>query len=151
MPGWDYILEKIHIFGLDMVQLHGGESPELCRKIKEAGYQVIKVFSVGDGFDFTRLTPFEAFVDYFLFDTKGKLPGGNGVVFNWAILENYPSEKPFFLSGGIGLENVANISAEKFPKLYAIDVNSRFELSPGLKNIEMLSQLKKIMEDGQNH
>ena len=87
------------------------------------------------------------FVIIFLFDTKGKLPGGNGYTFNWSVLENYPSTKPYFLSGGIGLNQVENIkefknsNASKF--CYAIDVNSSFEIEPGLKNIEKLKEFKK--------
>ena len=146
-----FMLAKIRDFGLDLIQLHGSESPAICQQLMNTGCKLIKVFSVGDGFDFVQLKPYEPYVDYFLFDTKGKLPGGNGVVFNWEILKDYPSDIPFFLSGGIGLENVAEISQDKFPKLHAIDVNSRFELSPALKDIELLSQLKKIMQDGQNH
>jgi phosphoribosylanthranilate isomerase len=92
------------------------------------------------------LEPYEAVCDYFLFDTKGKLPGGNGYTFNWSVLEQYPSTKPFFLSGGIGLDQVEDLKhfqqsqASKF--CYAIDVNSKFEIEAGLKNIEDLKQFK---------
>ncbi|MEM7373524.1 MAG: phosphoribosylanthranilate isomerase [Bacteroidota bacterium] len=132
------IMEKIQEYGLDLIQLHGQEKPELCRNLQERGVGVIKVFSIGSGFDFDRLRAYEAVVDYFLFDTKGKHPGGNGVVFNWDILQEYPSNVPFFLSGGIGPESLDRLNNLKLPNLYAVDVNSRFELEPGLKDISAL-------------
>ena len=137
----DFMLQKVEDFGLDYLQLHGQESVQMCKDLTESGVGIIKVFSVGNGFDFDILKDYEPFVDFFLFDTKGKHPGGNGVVFNWEILDQYPSSIPFFLSGGISLENAGAIP--KHPKLYAIDVNSKFEISPGLKNIEQLTDLKK--------
>ena len=102
-----------------------------------------RVFSVNDAFNFQVLKPFEALCDYFLFDTKGKLPGGNGSTFNWKVLENYPSSKPFFISGGIGInemEAVKEIAKTNLP-LYAIDVNSKFEIEPGLKNIQLCREV----------
>jgi phosphoribosylanthranilate isomerase len=136
------ILEKIEKHDLQAVQLHGNESVEFCETLKKKlpkGIEVIKVFSILDTFDFGILKPFEPVCDYFLFDTKGKLPGGNGTTFDWKVLENYPSTKPFFLSGGIGLEEmkaVNEILKTNLP-IYAIDVNSKFEIEPGLKNIQL--------------
>ncbi len=138
----DEILEKIEKHDLQAVQLHGSESVEFCESLKKKlpkGIDVIKVFSILDTFDFAALKPFEPVCDYFLFDTKGKLPGGNGTTFDWKILEKYPSSKPFFLSGGIGieeLEDVKQVLKTNLP-IYAIDVNSKFELNPGLKNIKL--------------
>lgn len=136
----DTIGQKIQLYGLDMIQLHGQESPETCRHLQAEQVEVVKVFSVGNGFDFGCLRPYESVVDYFLFDTKGKHPGGNGLLFNWEILQEYPSEHPFFLSGGIGPESLDRLKTLNFPKLYAIDVNSRFELDPGLKDIPAVQQ-----------
>lgn len=133
-----YILEKVNRYDLQYVQLHSGESPELCRQLKEANIGVIKVFSVGQDFDFSILGEFEDCCDYFLFDTKGKDYGGNGTVFNWSVLENYPSQKPFFLSGGIGLEELPAIVNLQHLNIHALDVNSRFEISPALKDVEKL-------------
>ena len=136
------ILEKISQYDLQAVQLHGQESVAFCQELKskmDESIEIIKVFSVADDFDFEVLKPFEAICDYFLFDTKGKLPGGNGSTFNWKVLENYPSSKPFFLSGGIGIaemEAVNEISKTNLP-VYAIDVNSKFEIEAGLKNIQL--------------
>ncbi|MFV5691934.1 phosphoribosylanthranilate isomerase [Flavobacterium sp. LT1R49] len=138
----DEILEKIAKYDLQAVQLHGQESVAFCLDLKDEmdrKIEIIKVFSVDEAFNFEVLKPFEAVCDYFLFDTKGKLPGGNGTTFDWKVLENYPSSKPFFLSGGIGInemEDVNEISKTNLP-LYAIDVNSKFEIEPGLKNIQL--------------
>ena len=113
--------------------------------IQGFGVEVIKAFSVKNTFDFSTLEAYESSCDFFLFDTKGALPGGNGYTFDWSLLKEYPSQKPFFLSGGIGLENTQEIKEllnTDLP-LFAIDVNSKFELAPGLKKIEELKQFKK--------
>ncbi|MFV7235987.1 phosphoribosylanthranilate isomerase [Flavobacterium sp. ZB4R12] len=136
------ILEKTAKYDLQAVQLHGHESVEFCQDLKnkmDNSIEIIKVFSVDDTFDFEVLKPFETVCDYFLFDTKGKLPGGNGTTFDWKVLEKYPSSKPFFLSGGIGINEmgaVNEILKTNLP-IYAIDVNSKFEIEPGLKNIQL--------------
>ena len=142
------ILNKVGAYDLDAVQLHGQESPEFCSILKTADKKldIIKVFSISNGFDFDLIKPYEQVCDYFLFDTKGELPGGNGFVFDWNVLQNYRSKVPFFLSGGIGLEETENVkkflksSASKY--CCAIDVNSKFELEPGLKNTEELAEFK---------
>ena len=143
----DFIQESIEKHDLDALQLHGEESPEFCNELKSDNIEVIKVFSIKDEFNFDLLKPYENIVDYFLFDTKGKLPGGNGYTFNWNVLKDYPSTKPFFLSGGIGIEEVEKIKTFKSSKAskycYALDVNSKFEIEPGLKNIELLKEFKE--------
>lgn len=135
------ILQKIKEYNLQVVQLHGNESPEICEILKIINIPVIKVFSVDDSFDFEAIQPYESVCDYFLFDTKGQNPGGNGTTFNWQILKNYPSKKPFFLSGGIGLEEIEAIKKLNLP-IYAIDVNSKFETKPGVKNTQLLKELQ---------
>lgn len=144
------IKKKIILHDLQAIQLHGSENAEFCKNLKtEFGQnlEIIKVFSIKDEFNFDILQPYEAYVDFFLFDTKGKLPGGNGVTFNWNVLKNYVSKKPFFLSGGIGLETVSKLkdfmrsNASKY--CYALDVNSKFEIVPGMKHIETLKQFKE--------
>ena len=140
----DYIETIIKEHQLQAVQLHGKETPEYCSYVQSLGVEVIKAFSIKDHFDFTSLTPYESSCDFFLFDTKGELPGGNGYGFDWSILASYPSSKPFFLSGGIGLEHTIQIKAllnTDLP-LYAIDVNSKFELAPARKNMDALTQFK---------
>ena len=141
-----FIKYKIEEHNLDYVQLHGHESPEMCRLLKSADVKIIKVFSIKDVFDFSVLDPYEEVCDYFLFDTKGKLPGGNGYGFNWDVLKDYPSTKPFFLSGGIGLDETEKIKEFKKSDVskycYALDVNSKFEIEPGLKDIEKVKKIK---------
>lgn len=142
----EFIVNQIEKHKLDAIQLHGHESPEVCRLLKSTNKIIIKVFSIKNGFDFSVLASYEDVCDYFLFDTKGKLPGGNGYTFEWTVLENYSSTKPFFLSGGIGLNVLDNL--KEFQKTsaanycYAIDVNSKFEIEPGLKKIDELEKLK---------
>lgn len=149
------IIEKILENNLQAVQLHGEESTDFClnlksefEKINLGQIEIIKVFAIADDFDFTLLQPFESLCDYFLFDTKGKLPGGNGTLFDWNVLKNYPSSKPFFLSGGIGLEEtteVSEITKTNLP-VYAIDVNSKFEIEPGLKHTKLLREFQHNLE-----
>ena len=142
---FDYILTKIKDHQLDAVQLHGHESFSYCKVIKDYGLKVIKSFSIKNTFDFNTLEDYENSCDYYLFDTKGKLPGGNGFTFNWKILNEYPSQKPFFLSGGIGVDNLNEIKKLVKTKLpvHAIDVNSKFEISPAKKDIDKLNLFKK--------
>ncbi len=162
----EFVLEQIQKYDLQAVQLHGEESTEYCKTLRrrhsefiseshqenpkhlqvDKSLEIIKVFSIKDEFNFDVLKPYETVCDYFLFDTKGKLPGGNGYTFDWNVLNDYPSTKPFFLSGGIGLEEAEKLNkfqlspASKY--CYAIDVNSKFEIEPGLKDIEQLKQFK---------
>ncbi len=146
---FDYILTKIKDHQLDAVQLHGQESCSYCKVIKDYGLKVIKSFSIKNTFDFNTLEDYENSCDYYLFDTKGKLPGGNGFAFDWKILNEYPSQKPFFLSGGIGVDNLNEIKKLVKTKLpiHAIDVNSKFETAPGNKNIELLKKFKKEIDE----
>ena len=146
---FDYILTKIKDHQLDAVQLHGQESCSYCKVIKDYGLEVIKSFSIKNTFDFNILEDYENSCDYYLFDTKGKLPGGNGFTFDWKILNEYPSQKPFFLSGGIGVDNLNEIKKLVKTKLpiHAIDVNSKFETAPGNKNIELLKKFKKEIDE----
>ena len=150
------ITERVSRYNLKAVQLHGDESAafakDLKKELQKSGFtpEIIKVFSVGDGYDFQEIKPFEGIVDYFLFDTKGALRGGNGTEFDWKILEDYPSNTPFFLSGGIGPEHgraIAELKSHFYRKgkpglLYAVDVNSKFELRPGLKKLKELKDFK---------
>jgi phosphoribosylanthranilate isomerase len=135
------ILAKIKQYDLQLVQLHGNESTEFCHLLKHSNTTIIKVFAIDDTFDFKEILPYENVCDYFLFDTKGQNPGGNGTSFNWQLLQNYPSQKPFFLSGGIGLGDIEKIKQLQLP-IHAIDVNSKFETQPGLKNTHQLILLQ---------
>lgn len=139
-----YIQQKSQQFEFTTIQLHGNESPSFCQKLKAKDFKIIKAFSVNDEFDFSKTKAYEAHCDYFLFDTKGKLPGGNGYTFNWEILKNYHGQLPFILSGGINTDHAEKIKSLKMNKLYAIDLNSGFEIKPALKNISLL---KKFIKD----
>lgn len=137
---------KIDQCQLDIIQLHGSESPAYIKELRqESPVKIWKVFSIKDQFDFKRLDIYESYVDAFLFDTQGPQKGGNGYTFDWTVLKTYPSKTPFVLSGGIGweeIEKVTAILATDLPIL-AIDVNSKFEVEPGLKDV---AQLKTFME-----
>ncbi|WP_298780163.1 phosphoribosylanthranilate isomerase [uncultured Polaribacter sp.] len=170
----EIVISLVEEYNLDAIQLHGDESVEYVANLKkqlterrtlfieenkqikkkknkhyisESEVEIIKVFGIKDEFNFDVLEPYLEVVDYFLFDTKGKERGGNGIKFDWSVLEKYPFEKPFFLSGGIGLQDVDEV--QKIIKsnlpIYALDVNSKFESKPGVKKIEELEKFKKTV------
>ena len=130
------VLEIYQNWKLDVVQLHGNETPEYCQQIQNSGITVFKAFSVDESFDFATLETYTEGCDYFLFDTKGQLPGGTGQKFNWQLLENYTDDVPFFLSGGIGPDDLEAIRNFEHPRWRGIDINSGFEISPAYKDIE---------------
>ena len=167
----EIVLSLIEEYRLDAIQLHGDESVEYINELKNQlnksralkieenksikkkknqhyiaknALEIIKVFGIKDEFNFDVLKPYLEVVDYFLFDTKGVARGGNGVKFDWTVLEKYPYKKPFFLSGGIGLVDVEQIQiiAKSNLPIYALDVNSKFESKPGVKKIEELQEFK---------
>ena len=177
----EIVISLVEEYRLDAVQLHGDESVEYVQElqatlaerralfIEENSHQkkkknkhvlsaekveLIKVFGIKDTLDFDLLKPYAGVVDYFLFDTKGKERGGNGIKFDWSVLKNYPFEKPFFLSGGIGandLEEVRKIIALGVP-IHALDVNSQFETAPGVKQVEELKKFKnRLSNESKNH
>jgi phosphoribosylanthranilate isomerase len=130
-------------YGLTAVQLHGEESPNVCAELRMSGLQVIKVLHVSSDMGWRSLEQYEDVCDYFLFDTADASWGGTGRLFDWTILKDYPSDKPFFLSGGIGIEQLPIPGFVKEKPLWAIDVNSRFESSPGVKDIERIRAFKE--------
>ncbi|BAG83655.1 phosphoribosylanthranilate isomerase [Candidatus Azobacteroides pseudotrichonymphae] len=132
------ILDTINQYGINIVQLHGVESPQLCKELKKQGITVIKAFSIEEEEDLMSCIFYENVCDYFLFDTKTFQYGGSGTKFDWQILSTYYGEIPFFLSGGIGNNDVETIKQLKNPQLYGIDLNSQFEIKPGLKDIDKL-------------
>jgi phosphoribosylanthranilate isomerase len=121
-------------------QLHGYESPEYCEAIKQHGFGVFKVFSIDESTDFSSMEQYLGMADYFLFDTKSPKHGGTGVKFDWDLLERYKLSKPVLLSGGISSDDVEMVQQAlvKYPWIHGLDLNSRFELSPGIKDIEKL-------------
>ena len=132
------ILEKTSLYHLNALQLHGTESPEFCRELRESDLEIIKAFGVDEDFDFEVLKAYEGTVDYFLFDTKTKLHGGSGITFNWELLNKYVLNTPYFLSGGLDVENIHEALKIDDERFYALDLNSRFEIEPALKDIDKL-------------
>lgn len=130
------IMLKIKDFGLDYVQLHGSESPEFCAEIKKSGVKVIKAVHVNDASDLSDL---DYPVDYLLFETPTATYGGSGLHFDWSLLDCYKGPVPFILSGGIGPDDYEAINALSHPQFAGIDLNSRFESVPGIKNPELLA------------
>jgi phosphoribosylanthranilate isomerase len=133
------IRETASKYGFQNIQLHGNETIELCLNLKK-DFIVIKAFGIDSSFDFNKLNKYENAVDYFLFDTKTEQHGGSGKKFNWQFLSQYTGRTPFFLSGGIKPEDTEMILNFKHPKLIGIDINSGFEIEPGVKNIELLNE-----------
>ena len=130
-------------YGLDYIQLHGHEMPEVISYLRTPALphpRIIKAFNISTEEDLLQTKPYEGLVDYFLFDAKGKSVGGNGEKFNWDVLEAYQGSTPFLLSGGIGPDDAERVNAFYHPKCIGIDLNSRFELTPGLKDIAKLRE-----------
>jgi phosphoribosylanthranilate isomerase len=134
------VLEIYRNWKLNVVQLHGHETPKYCRQIQNSGIHVFKAFSVDESFNFATLEAYSGVCDYFLFDTKGQLPGGTGQKFKWELLEKYIGNVPFFLSGGIDPDDLEVLRNFDHPRWRGIDINSGFEISPGIKNAEKVNQ-----------
>lgn len=132
------IRAKAEHYQLDTIQLHGEESPELVNALK-GDFKVIKAIAVGEGVDESELDKY-AQVDYLLFDTKGPKRGGNGVKFNWEALNSYSGHIPFYLSGGVALEDASSILTLEHPGFVGVDINSRFEVYPGFKKVAEVEQ-----------
>jgi phosphoribosylanthranilate isomerase len=125
-------------YSLDIVQLHGNETQDQCRKLREKEIPVIKVFNIKDSSSLRLCYEYQSCTEYFLFDTSTPKYGGSGNKFDWKILDEYNLDHPFILSGGISPDDISNILAINNPSFYGIDINSRFEIKPGIKNIETL-------------
>ena len=140
------IMQMVNKYNLDIVQLHGNESPEFCKKLNET-IPVIKAFSIADASDFEQTKDYEGLWGYFLFDTKTPQYGGSGQKFDWQILEEYKGNTPFLLSGGISVDDAEAIKKITHLRFVGIDLNSRFETKPGLKDINLLQQFIKTLND----
>jgi len=134
-------------YRLDFIQLHGKETPDYIDNLRlllngqnSVAPGIIKAFSIADADDLRKTEGYEGKADYYLFDTKGKAVGGNGEKFDWQVLSHYESSTPFLLSGGIGPEDAQRLKGFSHPRCIGIDLNSRFELAPGLKDIELLKR-----------
>jgi len=142
------IIEHQNTYSFDYIQLHGDEDVKFCEELKKlTNAKIIKAFQVDSIFDFSSLHSFIDVVDYFLFDTKTELYGGSGNKFDWKLLEKYDCNKPFFLSGGISIIDIEQLKENKDPLLFAIDVNSKFETAPAIKDIRMIEDfISKVKE-----
>ncbi len=136
-----FIKETITNYHLQFAQLHGDESVAFCEELKSEGIPIIKVFRVDDDFDFTNTEQFETISDYFLFDTKGKLYGGNARPFDWNLLTRYNQVIPFFLSGGVQADNLSGLKDLTSLNIHGIDINSGVEIQPGFKNVHKISAI----------
>ncbi len=146
-PSFEEVKERTEQFSLNYIQLHGKESAEFCSHINnELEVKVIKVFSISTKINLEEMIPYEGQVDYFLFDTATRDHGGSGKHFNWELLNDYSLQTPFFLSGGIDLQDAEEIKKLKHRKLVGVDINSCFEIKPALKDVkkveEFLSEMK---------
>ena len=148
------VRQKVAEFGLNYIQLHGHETPDYIRQLRTidglpADVHLIKAFNIATVSDLAQTKPYDGLVDYYLFDTKGKIVGGNGTQFDWSVLTDYVGETPFILSGGIGPDDAERLHAlrllDGFPmeKCAGIDLNSRFEVAPALKDVDVLQKFLK--------
>ena len=139
------VIEFANLYGMKTIQLHGQESPEFCGELKAKGFKVIKAFGINESFNFDTLTAYEEQVDFFLFDTKTNQHGGSGLTFDWQILQNYMLNKPFLLSGGLSPDNLTEVLKIKHQSFYGVDLNSKFEIEPALKDIEKLEKAFELI------
>lgn len=140
------VTEKAKEYALDLIQLHGKETPDyiqrlrsLCPQRGDRATAIIKALNIADAEDLAQTAQYEGIVDYFLFDTKSKLVGGNGTQFDWSVLQAYQGDTPFILSGGIGPDDAEKVKNFQHPMCAGIDLNSRFETAPALKDIQLLN------------
>ena len=148
----DVVCQHVEAFGLDVVQLHGNESPAYLHDLRsscDARLLIVKAFSIATRDDLLQTSLYEGLADFFLFDTKAQLVGGNGRKFDWSVLAHYDGSTPFLLSGGIGPDDASRLSAFSHPRLAGIDLNSRFEAAPAQKNVELLKQFLYDIQQNQ--
>ena len=143
------IVKKVKEYCLDFVQLHGDETPAYCSELRESlpsDTCLIKTIHIENEDDIKVTVGYESIVDYFLFETKSSLYGGSGMKFNWSVLNKYIGKTPFLLTGGIGPEDSESVRGFRHPLFYGVDLNSRFETKPALKNVELIKEfVKKVM------
>jgi phosphoribosylanthranilate isomerase len=141
------IMQKVELYDLQAVQLHGDESVDLCSFLKNKGLIVLKAFQIHSAEDFKNAARYNRQVDYFLFDTKTASYGGSGSKFDWSLLDVYHGDTPFFLSGGIGSDDACEIQKINHPSFRGVDLNSRFETATAIKDYELLQQFIKQLNE----
>jgi len=141
----DEIVRQKDAYFLNMIQLHGGESPEFCRELRAAvpGIEIIKAFAVHAGFDLASSAPYEPYCALFLFDTQSAVPGGSGASFDWSLLTGYRGQLDYLLSGGVGRSNFKQALAwvRGHERAAGLDLNSRIETAPGVKSLALAGEL----------
>lgn len=147
----EMVVKIARVFSLDFVQLHGTESPEYCLSLREKGLKLIKAFSVASPLDLAKTENYEGLCNYILFDTQCEGHGGSGKQFDWSILSHYQGGTPFLLSGGISPESVDELKAFRHQYFAGIDLNSRFETAPGMKDIKKLQQFINELKNERVH
>ena len=140
------ILEMVTTYGLDIVQLHGDESPYFCKELRQQDIQVMKAFGINDHLPLEKIVTYEGSCNYYLYDTQTPQYGGSGRQYDWDLLQYHQGSTPFILSGGIGPDDVAAICAYKHPMCIGIDINSQFEISPANKDIQSIQQFIKSLQ-----
>ena len=142
---FEKVNELIDKYSFNVIQLHGNESAEFCGSFKSK-LKVIKAFGLNNDFNFEQLIAYQNKVDFFLFDAKTEIHGGSGKTFDWSILNKYAMDIPFFLSGGLSLDNLEEIKNISHSQFYGVDLNSKFETEPGIKNINKLEMAFDIIK-----
>ena len=147
----EVMLSKQKQFNLDGIQLHGNENVDKIKKLKKLlpkNIEISKAISIKDQSDFELIKNYDNLVDKIILDTKTNLKGGSGQQFDWELLENYTFNIPFLLSGGIGPNDTEQILKlyNKYPKMAGVDINSKFETEPGLKNAEQVKQFINTLQ-----
>ena len=140
------ILALIDKYNFDFVQLHGNETPAFCKALGDQAI-IIKAFGVNNEFDFIQLSKYKNKVDLFLFDAKTDIHGGSGKTFDWGVLDKYKMDIPFFLSGGLSPDNLEEVKKITHPQFYGVDLNSKFETSPGIKDVEKLEKAFTMLKN----
>ena len=141
------VVKTVETYGCDGIQLHGDETPEYVSTLKTVCNRlIIKAFQIATTDDLHKTEQYETLCDYFLFDTATPSYGGSGKSFDWSVLEAYPGKTPFLLSGGIGAESVERIKQFSHPQCVGIDINSKFEVSPAMKDVEKIQRFVKELK-----
>jgi phosphoribosylanthranilate isomerase len=135
------ILKICEAYDLNSIQLHGNETIQDCMELKKSNLEIIKAFQLHTDFDFNSLNPYVEHCHHFLFDTASQNYGGTGAAFDWQILEKYTQQKTFFLSGGIGLDNIEEALKLKHKMLVGLDINSQIEEYTGFKSVTKTNTL----------
>ncbi len=138
-----FIASELEGLNFKYIQLHGKETVDEIIKLKKCGYKIIKAFPMSNDFDWSLTKEYEQYCEYFVFDTSTPKHGGSGLQFDWNLLKNYTDQTPFLLSGGISIQDMERIKIFQHPQFSGIDINSKFEIEPGLKNIDLVKRMIK--------